>query len=109
MRMGRRFLLLAALALAVSNYAWADDNEGDEGGGSIVIEEDENGNIKVRVPKSAAAANKGKSAEDTSKLVPPGAACWTSPPAHTTNRPRKGYRNRRTGEYEKAWDCYPRR
>ncbi|WP_054773392.1 hypothetical protein [Methylogaea oryzae] len=108
--MGRRFLLLAALALAVSNYAWADDNEGDEGGGSIVIEEDENGNIKVRVPKSAAAANKGKSAEDTSKLVPSGGGLLDkSTGTYYEPAGAKGYRNRRTGEYEKAWDCYPRR
>lgn len=110
MRIGNLFLLLVALTLFAPNYAMAEDDDEDEDSGSIVIEEGEDGNLNIRLPKSAAGANKAPSAEDRSKLVPSGGGLLDKATG-TYYEPAgaKGYRNRQTGEYEKAWDCYPRR
>lgn len=105
-------LSLAMLLLAASGCVCAQDGdseEGDTGDGAAVrvFVDEESGNIRILVPKSA---NGQPGEEDAGKLVPHGKGLLNkSTGTYYEPAGTKGYRNRNTGEYEKAWDCYPRR
>lgn len=107
MRINYLFLLLTALALSAPNAVRAEDDDGETT--NITIEE-EDGKLKLRFPKSPGTTHNIPDMDDEGRLVPAGKGLLNKATG-TYYEPAgaKGYRNRKTGAYERAWTCYPAR